>query len=337
MPLAALAEVRGGGKLGLSGKDFVPDGFPAYGAGGLNGRLPVYEYDRPAVVLSSIGARCGKCFFVDGRWASLANTQVILPNPALVDARFLWHQLNDEARWPRSGTGQPFIKPSDVKAHEVWLPGLEEQHRIAAILDKVDQVRNAHAAVRRALDDLRAAVFKALLVAHEPLEYCRLGELCRPRQYRTIPRSEMVESGFPVFGANGQIGFAEEFTHTQPVILVGCRGSCGTIHVTPPRIYATGNAMALDDLDRSKVEPVFLAEWLRLRGFGDVTTGSSQPQITGQNLRRVEVPVVPLTAQRTVVMQLSQASKFGELNRRVEEYLAELEKALRDQAFKDEL
>ena len=84
-----------GGRSGLSGNDFVPEGVPAYGAGGLNGYLPTHEFDEPAVILSSIGARCGKCFYAEGKWASLANTQLIFPDTTKADVRFLWIQLND--------------------------------------------------------------------------------------------------------------------------------------------------------------------------------------------------------------------------------------------------
>src|SRR6266496_4243968 len=134
--LQEIANIVQGGRHGLSGNQFVATGFPAYGAGGLNGYLPSFEFDRDAVVLSSIGARCGKCFFARGKWSSLANTQVILPDAKVADTKFLWFQLNDEHRWPRSGTGQPFIRPSDIKEHVVLFPPLIEQKRIAALLDK---------------------------------------------------------------------------------------------------------------------------------------------------------------------------------------------------------
>ncbi len=130
--LNKIAEIHSGGRLGLSGSDFVPAGVPAFGAGGSNGFVDVAEYDRDAIILSSIGARCGKCFYVRGRWTSLANTQIILPDAEGVDTRFLWYQLDDEAGWLRSGSAQPFIKPSDVKARLVWLPPLNEQRGIAA-------------------------------------------------------------------------------------------------------------------------------------------------------------------------------------------------------------
>lgn len=148
-----------GGRSGLSGNDFVPEGVPAYGAGGLNGYLPTHEFDEPAVILSSIGARCGKCFYAEGKWASLANTQLIFPDSRKADVRFLWIQLNDESRWHRSGTGQPFIKPSDVKTHRVLLPPLTEQRRIAEVLDRAEALRAKRRAALAQLDSLTQSLF----------------------------------------------------------------------------------------------------------------------------------------------------------------------------------
>ena len=146
--LDEIATIHAGGRLGLTGDDFVGAGFPAFGAGGKNGYVPIAEYKCPGIILSSIGARCGKCFYVDGAWTTLANTQVILPNPEQVDARFLWYQLNDELSWPRSGSAQPFIKPSEVKRRTVVLPSLVEQRHIVAILDRTEALRHKRRQVR---------------------------------------------------------------------------------------------------------------------------------------------------------------------------------------------
>lgn len=157
--LQDIATIVQGGRLKLSGQHFVEVGYPAYGAGGVNGYLEHAEFDQPAVVLSSIGARCGKCFLAEGKWTSLANTQVIIPDQQKADVRFLWYQLNNESRWHRSGSAQPFIKPSDVKAHKVYLPSLAEQRRIAAILDKADVLRAKRREAIAKLDQLLQSVF----------------------------------------------------------------------------------------------------------------------------------------------------------------------------------
>lgn len=160
--LGKIAHIVQGGRSGLSGNDFVEHGYPAYGAGGLNGYLDSFEYETDGVVLSSIGARCGKCFFASGRWSSLANTQVILPDSRLADPLFLWFQLNDESRWPRSGTGQPFIKPSDVKRHRLILPPLDNQRRIAAQLQQADRLRRTRRHALELADDFLPAIFRKL-------------------------------------------------------------------------------------------------------------------------------------------------------------------------------
>jgi type I restriction enzyme S subunit len=119
--------------------------------------------------------------------------------------------------------------------------------------------------------------------------------------------AEMKEKGFPVYGANGRIGYTDKFTHERPTILIGCRGSCGTVHITEPQSYANGNAMALDALNESQVDIRFLARFLEHRGFRDVTTGTSQPQIIRENLIRVQVPVPPLPEQRRIAEILDKA------------------------------
>lgn len=135
----------------------------------------------------------------------------------------------------------------------------------------------------------------------------QLGDLCRPRQWPVVSGRDMSSGGFPVFGANGQIGWFNTYTHSEETIAVGCRGSCGEVHLVPPKSYINGNAMALDELDERRVERRYLLRWLQFRGFRDITTGTSQPQIIQSNIRRVEVPLPPLPAQKRIAAILDKA------------------------------
>jgi type I restriction enzyme, S subunit len=135
-----------------------------------------------------------------------------------------------------------------------------------------------------------------------------LGSICSPKQHRTVSMSELTQSGYPVYGANGQIGFYHSFTHDSPTIAITCRGAtCGTVNVVPPFSYITGNAMALDDLDEKRVDMKYLASALRARGFNDVISGSAQPQITRQPLLTIAIPLPPLNEQRRIGAILDQA------------------------------
>ncbi|WP_408014693.1 restriction endonuclease subunit S [Sansalvadorimonas verongulae] len=82
----------------------------------------------------------------------------------------------------------------------------------------------------------------------------KLSEICRPKQWKTIASSKLIDSGFPVYGANGQIGYYSEYTHENPTLMITCRGAtCGNVHISVPKSYINGNAMALDNLDQERV------------------------------------------------------------------------------------
>lgn len=101
-----------------------------------------------------------------------------------------------------------------------------------------------------------------------------------------------------MYGANGIIGFFDEYNHANPTIAITCRGAtCGNIHITRENSYITSNAMALDDLDENECKINYLAQYLRYRGLSDVTTGAAQPQITRANLEKVKIPLPPLDDQ----------------------------------------
>ncbi|PKH59958.1 restriction endonuclease [Halomonas sp. Choline-3u-9] len=135
-----------------------------------------------------------------------------------------------------------------------------------------------------------------------------LPEICRPKQWPTVPKSQMLESGFPVYGANGKIGYFSTYNHEYPTILITCRGAtCGTINVCEPKSYVTGNAMALDELDSSRVDLRFLSRVLESADFGKVITGVAQPQITRQTLSRLQFPLPPLAEQKRIAAILDAA------------------------------
>jgi len=114
-----------------------------------------------------------------------------------------------------------------------------------------------------------------------------LGEVSRPRQWPTISQNVIESAGlYPVYGANGVIGFYIRYTHDTPTVAITCRGStCGEVHLTPEKSYITGNAMALDDLDTSRLNQRYLYHYLKWDGLKDCVTGSAQPQIIGSALK----------------------------------------------------
>lgn len=115
----------------------------------------------------------------------------------------------------------------------------------------------------------------------------KLINICRPKQWKTLSISDLHDDGYPVYGANGKIGFYNEYTHEEETLLITCRGAtCGSVNICEPKSYVNGNAMALDNLS-TDCNFKFLYYFFLRRGFNDVISGSAHPQITGQGLSKI--------------------------------------------------
>src|ERR1051325_5213765 len=88
-PLTEIAKTEWG-NTSITKAAYVESGFPAFSATGPDGLLPTAEWEGPAVVLSAIGARCGKCFYADGRWTAIKNTIVIQADRSRLSHKFLF-------------------------------------------------------------------------------------------------------------------------------------------------------------------------------------------------------------------------------------------------------
>ena len=154
-----------------------------------------------------------------------------------------------------------------------------------------------------------------------------LVDLCTPKQWKTISQNEMSKTGFPVFGANGFIGYYPEYNHENETIAITCRGAtCGTVNLVPEKTYITGNSMCLDNVNRgTNVKYLYYAS--SYRTLSDVISGSAQPQITGESLRFVVLPIPPLPEQKKIASILTSVDEAIETTQKQIDKLQDLKKA----------
>lgn len=167
------------------------------------------------------------------------------------------------------------------------------------------------------------------------MEKMKLTNICTPKQWKTIPTSQLLSNGYPVYGANGIIGYYKTYNHEQSVIAITCRGaSCGTINITRPQSYITGNAMCLDNV-REDINLKYLYYNLLSFDFNKVISGSAQPQITRQGLEKVEISICPPTEQISIVSILTSIESLILARKKELNYLDELVKARFVEMFGD--
>jgi type I restriction enzyme S subunit len=133
-------------------------------------------------------------------------------------------------------------------------------------------------------------------------------------QPKTITSKELVLDGeYFVYGANGIIGKYSSFNHEKSQLVIGCRGSVGSVHITKPKSWITGNAMVVhpkfDDIDLSFLEYFF-------RGAVDLSkaiTGAAQPQITRTSLSPINFSYPSKLTQHKIVAKLD--AVFAEIDK----------------------
>jgi type I restriction enzyme S subunit len=94
--------------------------------------------------------------------------------------------------------------------------------------------------------------------------------------------------------------------------------------------------MALDGLDAARVDMRFLMHFLRQRGFADVTTGASQPQIVRNRIVEVLVPLPPLPEQRRIAGILDLADSLRARRRSTIEHIGALGESIFVDMFDDQ-
>lgn len=133
--------------------------YPAFSASGQDVWLPDYRFDHRGIVVSAVGARCGKAFKADGKWNICANTHALSVDESIADRDYCWYILNNETWWIKGGTVQPFVKVKDSLKREHLFPSLDEQSRIVQVLDQVSHILDMRQKELLFLDNMIKARF----------------------------------------------------------------------------------------------------------------------------------------------------------------------------------
>ena len=150
----------------------------------------------------------------------------------------------------------------------------------------------------------------------------KLSELCNIVYGKNLPTTQLIENGFPVFGANGIIGFHSEYLYEQEQVMISCRGAySGKINFSPPKVFITNNSLVLEFYSELNETKKYFYYILQAADRSKLVTGSAQPQVTINNAVLLDIPLPPLSEQHRIV------AKLEELFTKLDVSVAELKKA----------
>ena len=187
----------------------------------------------------------------------------------------------------------------DYFATKHYLPSLSEQKKIACFLNLITKRIEIQNKIISKYETLIKGISYYIIKKFNGKAY-KLGTLAEIYQPQTITKTDLPDNGkYPVYGANGIIGYYDRFNHKESQIMITCRGStCGTVNLSTPFSWITGNSMVINiDEHKSIVDKKYLYYYLKTQSFNDLISGSGQPQIVRKPLARLNVFLPEISQQ----------------------------------------
>lgn len=219
-------------------------------------------------------------------------------------ARYLGYYINSPAYHNQlipyiQGVKVSSVSKTLIKNTSISYPSYGEQSKIAEFLSALDSKIETQNKIISKYESLIKGLCEYIIkiASGYPI---RLGEISTIYQPQTITQAELSENGdYPVFGANGIIGYYHQFNHEKAQIIITCRGStCGTVNMSAPNSWITGNSMVVNvDGYEGIVDKLYLFYYLKTISFKSMISGSGQPQIVRKPLVDLLISLPELNTQ----------------------------------------
>lgn len=302
--------------------------------------MDVYRLEPGDLLLgeaSGSAAEVGKPALWQGEIENCAfQNTLIRVRPRAADSRYLLHYFGycaSTGAFARSsrGVGIFHLGRKALAEWQIPLPPIEDQRRIAAVLDAAESLRAKRRQARAKLDTLTQAIFVALLDQngwdHWPAQSIEAIALPEKGSIRTGPfgsqllHEEFTDEGIAVLGIDNAVGNEfrwgerryispekyeelKRFTVHPGDVIVTIMGTCGRAAIVPDDIPMAINTKHLCcvTVDATVCVPEWL--WACLRFHPDVrrqlggTHGAVMPGLNMGKIKQAEIPVPPVEVQK---------------------------------------
>ena len=361
LPFDEAVEDASGGNIKTKQNDYAEAGeFPIVDQG--KALIAGYTDDEAAlckaqlpVVIFGDHTRCLK--FVDFPFGMGADGVKVLKPKAGLDAKFLYHYLR-QIKLPDGGYDRHF---KYLKRETVPLPPLEEQRRIAAILDQAETLRTQRRTALALLDSLTQSLF--LDMFGDPakntlgLPTKQLGELGGWHSGGTPPRSKShyFEGDIPWFSSGelepmyvsdsvehiSDAALKETATKLVPAgsLMMGMYDTAALKTSIALKDCSCNQAIAFSKLDPTLADTayVYYAIVVGREHFRRLQRGVRQKNLNLSMVREIRIPHPPLPLQQTFATRIASIEALKATHRHALAALDALFASLQQRAFAGQL
>lgn len=362
--LGDICEILDSKRVPVTAADRQPGPYPYYGANGVQDYVADYIFDDELVLLAEDGGNFGSkdkpiAYRVSGKCWVNNHAHVLRPKQGL-DVDYLCYSLMfyDVSGLVNGATRQKLTQ-ADMRKMEIPVPPLEEQRRIAALLDKVSDLIAKRRTQLDKLDLLVKAQFVEMFgdIILNPYGWDEdiLGSVCDVRD-GTHESPQYYDAGFPLVTSKNVTGGKIDLTDCSLICetdynkinerskvdigdiimpMIGTVGKPVIVNIEPN--FAIKNVSLIKFRHNSKVLNIYILALLQSDYFDTAVLsrirGGTQKFISLGDIRNLEILVPPIELQNefAAFTELIQKSKLA-----IQQSLDKLEilkKALMQQYF----
>ena len=261
-----------------------------------------------AITITGRGANVGTVFYRKEPFLPIIRLLTLNPDTNFVDARYLYYLLKGKT-FLSTGSAQPQITVPNIEQYEIeYNPDIPTQRRIATILSRYDTLIENYQKQIKLLEEAAQRLYKEWFVelrfpGHENTkmvdglpegwERKPVDSIYSIKYGKNLSTKLISENGeYPVYGANGVIGYYDKANCNEQVVLITSRGNgSGDVLMTYHKdAFITNNSFIVSPLEKyTFCQLPFTYQFLRNANFRAVRTGAAQPQLTNQSIHTVDV------------------------------------------------
>jgi type I restriction enzyme S subunit len=310
------------GDSSLTKSAYRSTGTLAFSASGPDGFVEECQNDGAGIVVSSVGAQCGKIFKASGKWTAINNTIAITEKIDVFSIDYLYCLLERQDILLPEGGAQPFISQKEVVGATLCFPPLPEQKKIAEILSGIDQMINGISEAIEKSEIILTGIFTELDLIASSGKTTNLGEVAGVQNGYAFQSSVFTEDplGIPLIRISNISGGivdaskskkiprtqvpSDEYKVTKGDILIAMSGATtGKIGRYQGDTFCLLNQRVGKFVFRPGGSGAVYVSQLLLSGFLESrilakAAGGAQPNISGKGIEDIEIPF-PDAAERS--------------------------------------
>lgn len=260
-----------------------------------------------AILIALYGATVGKTAILETDAATNQAVCYILPDNSIAETKFVWYALRNklnEFLSKRIGGAQPNISQEIVRNTELLLPPKAEQLKIIKILEQSDNIlkrkRETVNLIEKIIISQFFNIFGHPIINDFNWKTSLMKDVINLHYGQSLSSENRINGEYPVYGSNGIVGFHDEHIVEYDTIIIGRKGSAGSINLVRGKSFPIDTTFFVEIKKELKIE--FLYCFLKIINLNKLAIVTGVPGINRDDIYKQQIYLPPLNLQHEFVV-----------------------------------